>query len=143
MFRAEGEGNHYPMTRQTPFTLLALLLGGIMIFLTNAFFQVPTETYLAMAGGLVFVSGLLFGVIASIRALRILLNPLSRQAAGTLIPTLTILITLMAWTAVINTTFRVKHSMEEREEVEEQHWNALHAQEPEPTSEDSESPPVE
>ena len=131
------------MTRQTPFTLLALLLGGIMLFLTNAFFQVPTETYLAIAGGLVFVSGLLFGVIASIRALRILLNPVFRQKTGTLIPTLTILITVMAWTAVINTTHRVKESMEEREEVEEQHWNALHAQEPEPAPPELENPPIE
>ncbi len=105
-----------PMTKATPLTMIGLLGGGAVLFGLNAFLPVPIETWFAIAGMVVVVAGLVFGLGAFFRGIATLTNTESRRTAGILVPILTILIAGGAWAAVVTTAIQVKRSMDQREE---------------------------
>jgi hypothetical protein len=105
-----------PLPRKTPWILLALLVGGWLIFLLNAFFLVPGETVLALVGMAVFFVGMLACVVAVVWAFRTLGSPESRQASGFVAPIATIVIAFVTWSGVIASAVAVKKSMDARQE---------------------------
>ena len=96
------------------------------MFLVNAFFPVPVETWFAVAGILVFVSGLLFGIFAFCRSLAVLANSASRRASGVVVPALTVAIALAAWYMVASTAIQMKRSLDKRAQLEDEHWDEHH-----------------
>ena len=87
-----------------------------MIFLLNAFFPVPVETVLALAGMAVFFVGMLACVVAVVWAFRTLGSPEGRQASGLVAPVATIVIAFVTWSGVIASAVAVKKSMDARQE---------------------------
>ena len=106
--------------------LLSLLVGGALLFGSNGFFPVPIETWLAIAGILVFSAGLIFGLVALIRAIAIISTASSRRQSGITIPLITAAIAIVAWLAVIITAVETKRSMDKRAQYELVHWDELH-----------------
>lgn len=107
------------MTKATPITMVALLGGGAVLFGLNAFFPRPNETWFSIAGMIVFVSGLIFGLVAFFRGVATLASFASRQVSGILIPILTVVIAGVAWVLVVATVIHVKRSMDEREKSQQ------------------------
>ena len=114
------------MTIRSPLVLLSLLVGGALLFGSNGFFPVPIETWLAIAGILVFSAGLIFGLVALIRAIAIISTASSRRQSGITIPLITAAIAIVAWLAVIMTAVETKRSMDKRAQYELDHWDELH-----------------
>lgn len=104
------------ITKTTPLALICLLGGGAALFGLNAFFPVPIETFFAVAGMVVFVAGLLFGLVAVFRSIGTLTNSESRRVAGIRFPIQTILIVVGIFVVVTTTAIQVKRSMDQREE---------------------------
>lgn len=104
--------------RYAPVILLGLLLGGWFVFCLNGNFPVPIETWVAMSGIVIFCLGLLYGLVSGIQSIVTILSKKRRQAIGTVAPILTLLIAVVAWTIVINTTLDVVHSLQKRAEAE-------------------------
>jgi phosphate/sulfate permease len=105
-----------PLPRKTPWILLALLVGGWLIFLLNAIFPVPVETALALVGMAVFFVGMLACVVAVVWAFRTLGCLESRRASGLVAPIATIVIAFVTWSGVIASAVAVKKSMDARQE---------------------------
>ena len=119
-----GMNDEY-MTKKTPIILISLLVAGAIIFAANGFFLVPIETYFALAGGLVFVSGMIFGVIASVRSIIVISRPDLRQISGIILPALVLIITTGTWLVVVTTLIQVNRSLEERERIEIERMDIL------------------
>lgn len=104
------------LPKKTPWVLLALLVGGWMIFLLNGFFTVPAETVIALVGMSIFLAGMLACVVGVIWAFRTLATSEGRQEAGLLAPIATILIAFVTWSGVIASAVAVKKSLDARQE---------------------------
>lgn len=105
--------------RYAPVILLGLLLGGWFLFCLNATFPVPIETWVAISGMVVICLGLLYGLVAGIESIVTILSKKRRQAIGIVAPILTLLIAVVAWTVMVNTTLNVFDSLQQRAEAEE------------------------
>lgn len=104
--------------RYAPVILLGLLLGGWFLFCLNATFPVPIETWVSISGIVVICFGLLYGLVAGIASIVTILSKKRRQAIGIVAPILTLLIAVVAWTVVVNTSLNVFHSLQQRAEAE-------------------------
>ncbi|AMV35438.1 hypothetical protein VN12_25330 [Pirellula sp. SH-Sr6A] len=104
--------------RYAPEILLGLLLGGWFLFCLNATFPVPVETWVTISGIVIFCLGLLYGLVAGIQSIVTILSKKRRQAIGMVAPILTLLIVVVAWTVVVNTTLNVVHTLQQRAEAE-------------------------
>ena len=109
------------MTRRTPIILVSLLVAGAATFAANAFLPVPSETYCAIAGGLMFASGMIFGLIASFRSLFILARADLRRTSGIVAPLLVLIITTATWFVVVTEVIQYKRSMDKRAQYEMEH----------------------
>jgi len=103
------------LPKKTPWVLLALLVGGWLIFLLNAFFPVPVETVFALVGMSVFLVGMLACVVGVVWAFRTLGTPEARQASGLVAPIATIVIAFVVWSGVIASAVAVKRSLDARD----------------------------
>ena len=115
-----------PMPKSTPVILLGMLAGGWLIFSLNAFFPVPIETWFAIAGMLLFVAGLLFGLFGFFRGPASLRNADARRSSGIAAPVVTMLIAVTSWSIVVYTAIEMKRSLDERAQFEQEHWDELY-----------------
>jgi membrane-bound ClpP family serine protease len=113
-----------PMTKATPLTVICLLVGGAVLFGLNGFLPVPVETWVAIAGMVVFTSGLIFGLFAFFRGITSLASATSRRDKR--LPIVTVLLVSTAWFVVVSMAIQVKRSMDQRAQVEQEHGNELH-----------------
>lgn len=114
------------MTKRTPITLVGLLAGGVLTFSLNAYFPVPIEGWFALIGIITFLAGMAFGLFGTVRGIATLTNSKSRAQTGVYIPIIVILITVCTFIHVIRTMLFVKESLDQRSELENEHWDELY-----------------
>ena len=90
-----------PITKWTPITLIALLGGGVVLIRLSTILPHTLVPWLLIVIILLFISGLLLGLIDFFRAIAILRNAEARNRTGLMPPLLTALIATAAWSIVV------------------------------------------
>ena len=90
-----------PITKWTPITLISLLGGGMVLIRLGTILPYALAPWLLIAIILLFVSGLLLGLIDFFRSIAILRNAESRNRTGLMPPLLTAFIATAAWSIFV------------------------------------------
>jgi hypothetical protein len=103
-----------PVTTRTPILIVGLSVVGAGVFAANAFCPAWLEGPIALIGIGVFVAGMVFALVSTVRAIWGLSNRSVRHASGKLAAIATIMVSLIIWGGVLITLHAVKVSMSER-----------------------------
>ncbi len=102
-----------PMTKATPLTLAGLLIGSVVFMMLFTLSEsVQGMIFNLVAGIIVLVCGLLFGVFGLFRSVIVLSSAESRRVSGVEPPIVTIIVTLAAWSIVILAVSAVYNAMQ-------------------------------